>query len=381
MHNRTKTTMMYKVYYYKINDTGISNIIKRCVLIAKTHLILIFHICLLGIVCIIFLSCSSNDIITRQSAMASFKELSPKGGAEFYMENYKEYCFMDSLYRDSIMPAVLQCNYFDLDSVYNVLKGTSFNVDIEPVYKERKTELIKQIELEIEENSNKQREVLRLYYLPALEMSIDSMLDDDVDEIMNRYAGGFMNFRKLAFLFGRNRDDFKKIFWENFDTAKYQNQIKNYVESFYFTIKQQQSAYSKDLTGKDFDYNWSVSIPPFIIGLSQSTLSYVKKYTHQQSDEIIGEAIKDYAVPMVIGAFSGGLSTIYDISSTAYDIKGLVDDIKNTKINDDEMLKYVCSHDLSYQIKKYYIDKWIYQVYEQLEMSNKQLYNHIVINL
>ena len=279
------------------------------------------------------------------------------------------------------MPAVLQCNYFDLDSVSNILKRTPFDADIKPVYQEKKAGLIKQLKLEIEDNSKKQQEILVKCYLPALEMSIDSMLDDDVDEIMNKYAGGFMNFRKLAFLFGRNRDDFKKIFWEKFDTTKYQNQIKTYIESYYNIIKQQQSAYSKDLTGKKFEYNFNISTPAFIIGLSQSTLSYVKKYTHQQSDEIIGEAIKDYAVPMVIGAFTGGLSTIYDVGNTAYDIKELVDDINNTKIDDDEMLKFVCAYDLSYQMKNYYLNKWISQINEQIEISNKQLYHHIITNL
>lgn len=341
-----------------------------------------FIYCCIGFLfCMIFVSCSSEEILTRQSAMTTFKQLSPREGAEFYMQNKEEYKFMDSLYRDSIMPAVLQCNYFDLDSVYDILKESPYVTDIEPVHQEKKNELIKRLKIEIEENSNRQKDVFGKCYLPAMEMSIDSMLDVDVEEIMNKYAGGFMNFRKLAFLFGRNRDDFKKIFWENFDTTKYQNQIKIYIETFYSALIQQQSNYSKDLTGKEFSYNANVCVPSFTIGLSQSTLSYVKKYTNQQSDEIIGEAIKDYAVPMVVGAFSGGLSTIYDISSTAYDVKGIVDDIKKAKIDDDEMLKYVCSYDLSYQIKNYYIDKWISQVYKQIDFSNDKLYNHIVTNL
>ena len=72
-------------------------------------------------ICLAYISCSSEDIITRESAMASFKELSPKEGAIFYINNHKEYSFLDSIYRDSIMPAVLQCNYFDSQSSSRLL--------------------------------------------------------------------------------------------------------------------------------------------------------------------------------------------------------------------------------------------------------------------
>lgn len=58
--------------------------------------------------------------------MTKFKEYTPKEGAEYYMDNRDDYSFLDTLYQDSIMPAVLSCNYFDMDSVAYVLKGTTF---------------------------------------------------------------------------------------------------------------------------------------------------------------------------------------------------------------------------------------------------------------
>lgn len=331
----------------------------------------------------LLLACSGTEerILSKVDAMAKFKELSPREGAEFYLENRSRYAFMDSLYRDSVMPAISQCNFFDLDSVRDVLSETNFVAIIEPLYQKRRKEVVSLVKLELEKNALKQIEIYDKHYLPSLEMSIDSMLDDDVERIMSKYAGGFLNYRKLAFLFGRGRKDFKEMFWEKFDTLRYQGKMNEYINSFFISVKGQQDAYCMDLTGLEFKDTMKVETPSLIIGLSQSTLSHVSKYTSQQSSEIIGEAVKDYAVPLLLGAVSGGVANLYDVGSTAYDINKIVNEVKNAKIDDDEMVKFICSHDLAYQIKNYYIGKWTSQVHNEINRSNEKLYRFILKNL
>ena len=73
-----------------------------------------------------------------------------------------------------------------------------------------------------------------------------------------------------------------------------------------------------------------------------------------------------------------GLSTVYDVGSTAYDVNEIVKDVKNAKIDDDEMMKYICAHDLAYQIKNFYIAQWTSQVFDELKRSNSELYNYIL---
>lgn len=343
----------------------------------------IIHIFLAIVLAVSLAACSGTDevALTADGAMSRFKELSPREGAEFYMANRGEFTFLDTLYRDSVMPAVMQCNYFDLDSVYRALGVASLKAEIEPVRNVRRDSLIGQVKVELGQNTLRQMDVYTKYYLPSLEMSIDSMLDEDVGKIMSKYAGGFMNFRKLAFLFGRDRNDFKEMFWDKFDTLRYQNKIAEYVHTFYNSVKEEQDSYCKDMTGQDFDCEMKITVPYFTIGLSQSTLSHVKKYTSKQADEMINEAIKDYAVPIVLGAVSGGLSNIYDVGSAAYDVNEIIKDMKSTKIDDDEMVKYICAHDLAYQIRNYYIDKWTSQVMDELKRSNGELYHFIQKNL
>lgn len=327
------------------------------------------------------IGCSPENVLTKCSAMEKFRELSPKDGAEYYLQNHEQYSFLDTLYRDSIMPAVLQCNYFDLDSVRGVLFDTPFKAEIDPVYHQRKEQLLQQVKKEIEINANKQKKVFDKFYLPYLEMSIDSMIDEDVDNVMSKYAGGFLNFRKLAFFFGRGRNDFKQMFWEKFDTVRYQSKIKEYIYSFYGSVKLQQDEYCNSMTGTTFRCKMRVVTPPFKIGLTRSTLSYVKNYTSKQTSEMVGEAIKDYAIPLLLDVASGGAALVYDVGNTAYDVNDMVNELKNAKIDDDEMVKYICSHDLSYQIKNFYIALWTSQVYKEIDRSNNELFNYIQENL
>lgn len=107
-----------------------------------------FIICINLFLSIILCGCTTSEL-TPQDAMTQFKVLSPREGAEYYMENRENYSFMDSLYCDSIMPAVLHCNFFDIDSVKNVLQGTKFEEEIMPVYQNKRSELLENLDKEL----------------------------------------------------------------------------------------------------------------------------------------------------------------------------------------------------------------------------------------
>ena len=121
--------------------------------------------------------------------------------------------------------------------------------------------------------------------------------------------------------------------------------------------------------------------PMMKIGLTSSTLKHIQKYTLGQKDEILEEAVKDYVVPLALAGVSGGVSTLYDIGSTVYDIKVTIDDIKKQNVNPDDMVKYVCAHDLSFQIENYYMPQCKDIVMGLIDDSNEKLLNYIISNL
>ena len=74
--------------------------------------------------------------------MAYFLENTPERGATFYNNNRDKYPFLDKLYRDSIYPAVMDCNYHELKYIYYALKKTPIAEDIYALLKESKLEIV-----------------------------------------------------------------------------------------------------------------------------------------------------------------------------------------------------------------------------------------------
>lgn len=332
------------------------------------------------VVCSCVISCGSLEL-SREEALSRLQELSPEEGATFYVENRENNPVLDSLYSDCVIPALMECDYFSLRNLTRILYDTPVYESVEVIKDEKAKEIQSEIELEVDSICLAEHEMFDKHYLASLEMGVDSLLEVDVEQIMDDYAGGILNVKKLMFFFGRDRNDFKEKFWSKFDTTKYQNYIKDFVESYCSLIDEKQNNYCNDLIGQSFHSERNIIVPNFTIGLSQSTLAHVSSYTQKQKDEICTEAIKDYAVPLALGVVSGGASTLYDIGNTAYDVSKIVEEVKNAKIDDDEMVKYVCQHDLAYQIRNFYLVHWTKQIHEYIDKSNNELKQHIIENL
>lgn len=113
-------------------------------------------------------------------------------------------------------------------------------------------------------------------------------------------------------------------------------------------------------------------------------MKHIKKYTTGQVDEIIQEAFKDYVAPLAIGAAIGGAGVVYklyDVGNDIYDVAITIKDIKEAKVDADDMVIYVCTHDLSYQIDNFYLKDCSKIAKKLIVNSNNQLYNAILNNL
>ena len=331
-------------------------------------------------------SCSNQDDnkvvpLTEQSAMDSIIEKSPIDGAKFYITNRSGNAFFDRLYNDSIVPALRFCNYYELNEICGILKNTICYNRVYEFFKEKKEEYVSSVTLELKQNCEIEKAIFEKIIMPAIVMGVDSMLDEDIGAVFSKYAGGLLNYRKLHFLFGRDRNDFKDMFWEKLDTAKYQEHIRTYIQAYLDTINLKQKEYCLQIVNKEFNNKMILENPMMKIGLTSSTLKHIQKYTLGQKDEILEEAVKDYVVPLALAGVSGGVSTLYDIGSTVYDIKVTIDDIKKQNVNPDDMVKYVCAHDLSFQIENYYMPQCKDIVMGLIDDSNEKLLNYIISNL
>ncbi|WP_144264665.1 hypothetical protein [Prevotella intermedia] len=304
-------------------------------------------------------SCSNSvQELTAQIAMDSLVKKTPVEGANFYMKMRSDYKFMDKLYADSIVPILHTCNYFELKEICLIIKDTPNAKNVYALYLTAKEQIAKSIYSEIEKKCQLEIKTFEELILPAIRLEMDSTLEDNVKSVFSKYAGGFLNYRKMYFLLGRNQKDFKKLFWDKLDTTLYKNHINQHIQAYLDTLFIKQNLFSNDIINKKIAQKQIMTQPTLRIGLSKSTMKHIKKYTTGQVDEIIQEAFKDYVAPLAIGAAIGGAGVVYklyDVGNDIYDVAITIKDIKEAKVDADDMVIYVCTHDLSYQIDNFYL--------------------------
>jgi len=328
---------------------------------------------------------SNIEVNGPNEALEIFKTLSPDSGTLFYTMRRADLPFLDSLYEENILPALYECDYYELKPVAERLKETEFEDIVQILLDEKKDELISIVENELDSNLIYEQQFFTEYVMPAISLEVDSLLNEDVKKSMDDYAGGILNYKKLFFFLGRNKDDFKEKFWDNFDLEKYEDLIAKHISSYFDMIGSSQNEYCKQVTGKTFEFEYSAEKRKIKAGLSKPTVKLVHKYTEEEKDGMTKEFIKDWAVPFALGSLTGGVgwvvSAAYDIGNLGYDIKVTLDEMKEMNPSADERISYIVENDLAYQISEYYLSDCKKDVFKELERSRDQLKQYIIENL
>ena len=349
-----------------------------------------FFICF--IVLVAFSSCnvsssSTEDIeLTPEKAIGKLADLSPTEGAQFFVDNRAQYSFLDTLYTDNIVPIIGQCSFDTIKAVKEVIEDTPANVALFPLYNNARNAYLESLHQEIRNNANSQKKAFVDYMIPAMQVEIDSLLEVDMGEVMSKYSGGFMNWRKLKFFFGTGSDDFEKIWNENIDNDKYTECVAKYIDTYLDSLSVQRDNYYKDIVGKgEFESESRISQATMDLLLAKKCVREVKKFTEKEKAEMTTSFLKDWVTPTILGACTGGvgaaLSWAYDAGNLLYDVKVTIDDIKSQKLDADEVVKYACMENIGFQIRQAYLKYYTERVFKNIDENSDKLYNSISENL
>ena len=349
-----------------------------------------FFICF--IVLVAFSSCnvsssSTEDIeLTPEKAIGKLADLSPTEGAQFFVDNRAQYSFLDTLYTDNIVPIIGQCSFDTIKAVKEVIEDTPANVALFPLYNNARNAYLESLHQEIRNNANSQKKAFVDYMIPAMQVEIDSLLEVDMGEVMSKYSGGFMNWRKLKFFFGTGSDDFEKIWNENIDNDKYTECVAKYIDTYLDSLSVQRDNYYKDIVGKgEFESESRISQATMDLLLAKKCVREVKKFTEKEKAEMTTSFLKDWVTPTILGAFTGGVgaavSWAYDAGNLLYDVKVTIDDIKSQKLDSDEVVKNSCMENIGFQIRQAYLKYYTERVFKNIDENSDKLYNSISENL
>lgn len=311
---------------------------------------------------------------TRAEVFDSLVCKTPSEGALFYVENRRNVEFLDSMYEATVIPAIESCDYLELKKVQGVLKNTKYNKIISGLMAAKRSRCLENIKAEIAKNEKLEIAAVNKYIVPTLSLEMDSLVENNVDEILNSYSGGILNYRKLAFLVGRDSSKFVSIFDEKVDVAGFGKCSSDYANNFLYIISYQQDKYCNSLTGKSFHYKAAFKQPVPVVNLSQNTIGFIQTYTDKENVGVIYSAVKDYAVPIAIGFVSGGASLVYDAATMGYDI---VQSIRNTELSQEDIAKFLCEQDVVDHTINIYVESVRKQLIQHIKNSNKLLYNKI----
>ena len=334
-----------------------------------------------------FSSSSAEDIeLTPEEAIGKLADLSPTEGAQFFVDNRAQYPFLDTLYTDNIVPIIGQCSFDTIKAVKETIENTPANVALLPLYDNARKVYLENINQEIKENANFQKKAFVDYMIPAMQVEIDSLLDVDMSEVMSKYAGGFMNWRKLKYWFGTGSDDFEKIWNDNIDNDKYTECVAKYINTYLDSLAEQRNNYYNDIVGKgEFESESRISQATMDLLLAKKCVREVKKFTEKEKEEMTTSFLKDWVAPTILGAFTGGVGTAvswaYDAGNFLYDVKVTLDDVKSQKLDSEEVIKYACMENIGFQIRQAYLKYYTERVFRNIDENSDKLYNTISENL
>lgn len=377
--NRMDMTKKYVLSYIDITPMSI-----KYRLIIKVALFC-FSI-LIGLSSCSLNSSSEEPYLTPEIAINQLAELSPTEGAQFFVNNREQYPFLDTLYVDNIVPIVGQCSFDTINAVKKCVEKTPADDALFPYYNETREDYLAGLNQEIKENAISQKKAFVDYIVPAMQVEIDSLLEVDMSEVMSKYSGGFMNWRKLKFWFGTGSDDFEKIWNENIDNDKYTECVAKYINTYLDSLAVQRNNYYNDIIENgDFESETRISQATMDLLLAKKCVREVKKFTEKEKDEMTTSFLKDWVAPTILGAFSGGVGTVvswaYDAGNFLYDVKVTLDDIKSQKLDSEEVIKYACMENIGFQIRQAYLKYYTERVFRNIDENSDKLYNIISENL
>lgn len=320
-------------------------------------------------------SCSTSSL-TPTDAMDELITMTPDSGAMYYVDKRNECLFMDTLYIDSIVPALAQLDYFSQKKVLNIIRDTPAEgalMDISPLDAKRE-EARKSISEELDGMLKDEEKALRVDIIPMVTAGIDSMVNEDIKNVMDDYAGGFFNWKKLLFFTGRDRYDFFKMFDKIICKAE-KDSINRFINKYFLAFQAQvdstRESYVSKLLEEDINLSTQeISYPSYDFYLHNKTIKCINRFTNHEMDEMFTSAVRDWVVPSLL---SGGVATAYNIVTFGMDMVDVINDVKEQKLSADEELQFVCAEDVCDQINKQYVTICTERLSEWLKETNEDL--------
>lgn len=326
--------------------------------------------------------------ITQENAIDSLYQNTAEESAVFYNKYYIDNPFLTKLYNDSIItPFYSDLDVYELKRIYSILNKTPLEKIVAKYYGRAKENEIKEIASELKIHRELHVALLKDSLLPLLIIEADGIIEKIVNDVFEDFAGGFLNYKKIGFLFGRDAEDFTESWNEQKEKFElnYSYISDEYIKEYLAYIANLRNEYFRTWLPK---YNSEIvnkcnSLFQYKIPVTSEHLEYVNKYTDDEISSMISEAITDLIIDagvitvgtLVGGPIGGFLSSTGGAFATSVGI-GVMQSMEEVKnLSSDEVFVYTCTEFTIENMEKFYMDQADsfnnFLLKEDLELINK----------
>ena len=293
-----------------------------------------------------------------------FKLWTPEEGAKKLIAYHNMFPAMDTVYRQKILPVIVNAPYEVLLEITNTLKGSDYYQIIYESSKQARDEYLFDIKRELNNHKDIAVEALDRVIIPSIQLELDSLSLSNAKTVTNKFIGGFLNIRKLALSFGRDESKLKDLWNEHVKSEKYDEIFDKHIKGLLDDVYTSQNEYYKKFIGADRKkviYQF-MSEPLLIQYPKQSEL--IQKYIKSNKFGYV-KSIAEW-LPYV--------GDVIMISDT-YDM--LTNDSEEEKLEDKDAFILFCQQMIIGQVREDYFENVRDEVIKVIDYSYDQLFKDI----
>lgn len=317
----------------------------------------------------------SSISIDRNKIMESFKNRGFSDGVDFYLRYHSLFVGVDSVFIDSILPLVKSAPYPVIRDVRNRLKEVDIDLTSDSLFATLKANYLSDIKEEMYECKMKTMEAFDQVVVPAIEFEIDSLSEKSIRTIIDKFSGGFLDYRRIMVALGRDGQKFKELWAENIDGNDYTEIYFRHTSTMLKDMYNLQSEYYRAYTNSDLQLDIKMVEPsPILIKFPETEMTHINEFIENERFWGTVDAVDilpnlPSADPKILA-----LQAIFETGRFIFDICSV---ISNDEMSPDDKLVAYCQFSIISQISENYKNNLRNQVLAIIDQSYNNLYTNI----
>jgi len=257
----------------------------------------------------------------KERMFEKLRFLSAEEGAKLYALDYNKIPYLTDLYTERIIPGLSNENILTLKKVYNkYIIHTPASAKFQEMYLSAKSSYMNKVKTDLSAFNNSFYQNFERECLPCIEQSVDSMINSDVQAVVDHAIG--VNFKDKKYDPGKI-DRVKEKWNEVMLTEKYIGLEQTYINVYTQQLDEFQKSYFESVTKKNRvqfanKVDLSTTLP-----LEREIMTSINDYMVEDLKEMAANMARDTSITsaeLLTDDVAAPLAILYNIESFAYDL-------------------------------------------------------------